>query len=309
MFFETNRQTLYPPPSTARDLLDYTTEKSTTMATHFAMPAQPFNTSPSQYTLYSGQSQQVSPTNSNVPTPHNASPTSPRSGLQHYLPAHTRQLRPPKSPLYIPAVLRPTDPPKRLSKPSPLTPPQSMHSSFDDLENASTLTRSSTGDSGKFGLGAITEAEWNVEGLGKVTALPTRNHWKPDSESSICDEATCTRYFSYFTRRHHCRRCGNIFCDQHSSHTIPLDQDANYHPQGTQSRSCAHCFNDYKRWSVSRSSRSNSESSQDEPGTPTTPVVNCARGRAIGNILGQQIKGTPESLGASVPRDWNWSTF
>jgi hypothetical protein len=132
---------------------------------------------------------------------------------------------------------------------------------------------------------------------------------QPDSQSSICDEATCTRYFSYFTRRHHCRRCGNIFCDQHSTHTIPLDQDANYHPQGTQSRACQHCFNDYKRWSVSRSSRSNSESSQDEPGTPTTPVVNCARGRAIGNILGQQMKGTPESLGASVPRDWNWSTF
>ncbi|KAM3067929.1 Zn finger protein [Clarireedia jacksonii] len=148
------------------------------MATRFAMPAQPFNTSPSQYALFNGQSQQVSPTSSNIPTPHNASPTSPRSGLPHYLPAHTHQLRPPKSPLYIPAVLRPTDPPKRLSKPSPLTPPQSMHSSFDDLENASTLTRSSTGDSGKFGLGAISESEWNVAGLGKVTDLPTRNHWK-----------------------------------------------------------------------------------------------------------------------------------
>jgi hypothetical protein len=63
-----------------------------------------------------------------------------------------------------------------------------MHSSFDDLENASTLTRSSTGDSGKFGLGAITEAEWNVEGLGKVTALPTRNHWK-----------VCSQNFPFYT--------------------------------------------------------------------------------------------------------------
>lgn len=172
MFFETNQQTSYFSPLTT---YDYTSEKSRVMATDFAMPVQQFTTSPSQYTLYN--SQQISPTNTTPPTPNNASPTSPRSGLANYLPAHTRQLRPPKSPLYVPAVLRPTDPPRRM-KPSPLTPPQSMHSSIDDLENATTLTRRSTGDSGKFGLGAITESEFNVQGLGKVTALPTRNHWK-----------------------------------------------------------------------------------------------------------------------------------
>ncbi|TGO66373.1 hypothetical protein BOTNAR_0062g00060 [Botryotinia narcissicola] len=277
------------------------------MSADFAMPVQQFTASPSQYTLYN--SQQISPTNTTPPTPNNASPTSPRNGLPNYLPAHTRQLRPPKSPLYVPAVLRPTDPPRRMMKPSPLTPPQSMHSSFDDLESATTLTRRSTGDGGKFGLGAITESEWSVEGLEKVTALPTRNHWKPDAESSICDETTCTKYFTYFTRRHHCRRCGNIFCDQHSGYSIPLDQDANYHPKGTQSRSCEHCWHEYRSWSIARSSRSNSESSQDEPRTPTTPVVNCARGRVVDNLIGQQLKGPPESLPASVPRDWHWSTF
>lgn len=62
-------------------------------------------------------------------------------------------------------------------KSSPLTPPQSTHSSFEDLD-PKVLSRRSTGDSGKFGLGAITEAEWSSEGLGKVTALPTKEHWK-----------------------------------------------------------------------------------------------------------------------------------
>lgn len=171
MSFETNQQTCYPPPTTT---YDFASEKSRVMATDFAMPVQQFTTSPSQYTLYNGH--QISPTNITPQTPNNASPTSPRSGLPHYL-QNTRQLRPPKSPLYVPAVLRPTDPPKRAMKPSLLTPPQSMHSSFDDLENATTLSRRSTGDSGKFGLGAIDESEW-VEELGKVTALPTRNHWK-----------------------------------------------------------------------------------------------------------------------------------
>lgn len=148
------------------------------MATDFAMPVQQFTASPSQYTLYSSQSQQISPVNSATATPNNASPTSPRVGPPVHLPAHTRQLRPPKSPLYVPAVLRPTDPPRRVLKQSPLTPPQSQDSSFEDLENARTLSRRSTGDSGKFGLGAITEAEWSTEGLGKVTGPPTRDHWK-----------------------------------------------------------------------------------------------------------------------------------
>lgn len=275
------------------------------------MPVPQFTASPSQYTLFNSQSQQTSPVNSAAPTPNNSSPTSPRTGLPPHLPAHTRQLRPPKSPLYVPAVLRPTDPPKRVTRQSPLTPPQSHSNSLDDLENARTVSRRSTGDSGKFGLGAITEAEWSSEGLSKVTAMPTREHWKPDAESTICDDATCTRYFSYFTRRHHCRRCGNIFCDLHSAYFIPLDQDANYHPKGSRSRSCDHCFNDYKRWRIARSSRSNSESSDGNPETPTTPTVNCA-GKAhgaIGSVFGPKNGGMSESLAASVPRDWNWSTF
>jgi len=147
------------------------------MATDFAMPVQQYTASPSQYALYNPQSRQISPTSSATATPSNSSPTSPRTGAPALLPSHTRQLRPPKSPLYIPAVLRPTDPPKRAAK-SPLTPPASIHNSIDSLENARTHSRRLTGDSGKFDLGSITETEYSTEGLGKVTALPTREHWK-----------------------------------------------------------------------------------------------------------------------------------
>jgi hypothetical protein len=179
MFLEKPAQETLPP-SILHDKLEHHPQTARTMATDFAMPVQQFTASPSQsqYTLYNSQSQPISPINSATGTPNNASPTSPRTTLPAHLPAHTRQLRPPKSPLYVPAVLRPTDPPKRVTKPSPLTPPQSMHNSFDDLENARTLSRRSTGDSGKLGLGAITEAEFSSEGLGKVTDLPTREHWK-----------------------------------------------------------------------------------------------------------------------------------
>lgn len=177
MFLDTNRDTLHLLPvldDKAHDVLI----DNRTMATDFAIPVQQFTASPSQYTLYNPSTQPISPINSATATPNNSSPTSPRAGPPNLL-AHTRQLRPLKSPLYIPAVLRPTDPPKRVQKASPLTPPQSKHNSFDDLEDARTLSRRSTGVGGAlFGLGAITEAELSVVGLGKVTDLPTREHWK-----------------------------------------------------------------------------------------------------------------------------------
>ncbi|PBP28610.1 hypothetical protein BUE80_DR000346 [Diplocarpon rosae] len=171
------------------------------------------------------------------------------------------------------------------------------------------LGRRATGDGGKLGLGAIVETEYSCEGLAKVTGLPTRAHWKPDSESVICDDTTCQLYFGFLSRKHHCRRCGNIFCDRHSKYTIPLDQDANYHPEGAEVRACEHCYTDYLRWRIARSSRSNSASS-DMPATPTTPTVSCAgRAGCMGGMFGGKNPGAPESLGASVPRDWHWSTF
>src|SRR5271155_3761694 len=108
------------------------------MATEFAMPAPSmapaqYTTSPSQYTMFSTQSQTISPASSANATPHNSSPTSPRPPAGLPLPVHPQQLRPPKSPLYVPAVLRATDPPKRVIQQSPITPPHSMNNSFDSL--------------------------------------------------------------------------------------------------------------------------------------------------------------------------------
>lgn len=278
-----------------------------------------FTTSPTQYTnlygfpsqthpLYSHphQQQPISPLTSGPNTPHNSSPTSPR--LSHLPPApqYSQQLRQPKSPLYIPAVLRPNDPPRKIAKPGPLTPPTSLHSSFDDLgaaTNTSLWRRSA---------GSLDELNISPEGFGKVTALPTRAHWKPDPSVTICDEPSCTRAFTYFTRRHHCRRCGNIFCDLHSLHSVPLDQDANFHPKGTRSRACEHCWHEYRNWQIQRS-RSNSEDSNAtmDGSVPTTPVTpkDCGRPRSS-LIPGVAGKGElSQSLAASVPRDWSWSTF
>lgn len=141
------------------------------MATH-VVTANPGN----QISVYG----HPSPTNSTTTTPSNNSPTSPRltTAALHQLPLQSRQLRPPKGPLYVPAALRPTERPQ---KTSPITPPRSVHGSLDSLneEAAEPISRRSTMESKSSGVSKVAEHEWmKNEQLGEVTGNPTRDHWK-----------------------------------------------------------------------------------------------------------------------------------
>ncbi|KAJ2350584.1 hypothetical protein GGH91_000042 [Coemansia sp. RSA 2671] len=44
--------------------------------------------------------------------------------------------------------------------------------------------------------------------------------WEPDEATAVCRQ--CSRRFSLFLRRHHCRRCGLVFCDSCSSKRVLL---------------------------------------------------------------------------------------
>lgn len=109
---------------------------------------------------------QISP----LSTSNNASPTSPK-------PYHRQRLRP----LYMPAVLRPTEHPSknitgRKSEAQDDDSQLSSNNSFISLSGLgalSRLSRRTTGDSGKW-----VEDEWNLDLFPKPTAQPTRQHWK-----------------------------------------------------------------------------------------------------------------------------------
>ncbi|CCD25432.1 ESCRT-0 subunit protein VPS27 NDAI_0F01130 [Naumovozyma dairenensis CBS 421] len=58
-------------------------------------------------------------------------------------------------------------------------------------------------------------------------------------ESDTC--MVCSKKFSLLNRRHHCRSCGGIFCQEHSSHNIELPDLGIYEPV----RVCDNCFDDY----------------------------------------------------------------
>lgn len=249
------------------------------------------------------QGPQISPLSTSDHNSLTSSPSNPTSPRAY----HARQVRP----LYMPAALRPNLFPSKQIKPKAQDAASTTSTDSDctlrrtnsGIMNLSffgkTLSRTSTGDSSKSSL----DGDFDLEMFPEVTDLPTRKHWKPDQKSTICDDPTCKRTFTYFTRRHHCRKCGNIFCDWHSSYVVPLDQDAKYNPRAAPSRTCNHCFEEYKIWHSRNNSQASSAASSDAPhNSPTTPI-------ATGLLPGPTLqKGGPD-VAASVPTDWNWSTF
>lgn len=261
------------------------------------------------------------------------SPTSPRP----YLGGRQR-------PLFIPAALRPNEFP---SKPVPVpktslsedsTPVGSLTRSstgFLSLAGSAVqrLTRRSTGDSGK--VIDDSDDELDADLYPDVTGLPKRSHWKvrtsrpgwdsppetlhpvpdtranhqqPDRDSSICDDPTCKRVFGYFTRRHHCRRCGNIFCDIHSAVLVPLDENADYNPRGTPSRSCNHCHDKFQALKSRRESKASNSASLAEAAPPRPRPMPVGFGPGAGVMFQPTLAKSPGAA-ASVPSDWNWSTF
>lgn len=255
---------------------------------------------PNQLTFYNNHGQ-PSPASS-------GSPASPRADglLQQapYNPNPAKQLRPFKSPLYVPAVLRPTE---HFPSFSPMTPPKSERGSFDNLEEQNKTSQQQS-DLDLY----LSQLQPDDEELEKVTGPPKQDHWKPDEASTSCDSPQCRSNFNIFVRRHHCRHCGHIFCSSHVKQSIPLDQEARFHPEGYDSRACEICHRQYQRWDTARSMRrknsdgSGSEDSKSFKTVPHPPGHRRLQSSAIAARGGQQQQA---AIANSVPKDWAWSTF
>ncbi|KAM0057604.1 putative chromatin regulator PHD family [Helianthus debilis subsp. tardiflorus] len=63
-----------------------------------------------------------------------------------------------------------------------------------------------------------------------------KDHWVPDEASTKC--TACSAYFGAFVRRHHCRNCGDIFCDKCTQGRIALTAEEN----AQQVRVCDQCL-------------------------------------------------------------------
>lgn len=257
--------------------------------------------------------QPYTPPSSITPPSQNVSPTNSNSQFTSKWNNSARQVG------YLPAALRPTELPGKIKR--PLTPPRSVHSSLDSqssqLSHATFSTHSlPTTPTDEFGgflngppeglVSRVVSDEW-VDELGEVVGAPARSHWKPDSSAVACSSSSCDTVFSLWSRRHHCRRCGDIYCGSHTAHSVPLDHYARFHPQGSMERACDKCHDDYEIWWSNRKSRASSRTASGA----TTPVGGAP------TPIGQNFLGIPQKSHTHQPlvpgnesvADWHWSTF
>ncbi|GAA5807968.1 hypothetical protein MFLAVUS_001349 [Mucor flavus] len=71
--------------------------------------------------------------------------------------------------------------------------------------------------------------------------LLLQDQWQKDVKVNACSFKDCNTQFNWFQRKHHCRACGEIYCNTHSGNRLPLfSAKETLHP--VFSRVCDTCF-------------------------------------------------------------------
>ncbi|WPK23464.1 hypothetical protein PUMCH_000705 [Australozyma saopauloensis] len=158
-----------------------------------------------------------------------------------------------------------------------------------------------------------------------VNAPPTRHHWLKDESVAECGILSCKKKFNFFERRHHCRKCGGIFCKEHTLHYLYINHLAQFTTggRGTLSRVCARCIAEYRefakreygthdgqerlgdpRQNASAQNLSNS-SSQNEPGAYRATALEHRQD----SFVTSPDENSKDTVVGSVPANWSWSSF
>ncbi|CCE65300.1 hypothetical protein TPHA_0K01670 [Tetrapisispora phaffii CBS 4417] len=278
---------------------------------------------------------------------------------------YVKQINNPKKPLYIPAVLRNTSetnitnddviwssavhstPYKHLSynggsHNDGLSTRGSIHSASSHLietykKRITSLFSVSSNDN--YSTNTQNDLDRNINISFEKPELPTKEHWIADSKRNSCKY--CHKLFTFWERKHHCRKCGDIFCQQHLTHWLYLNSDAQYvigggSGMGTLSKVCDACAEEYETLIKSNDlsklkilENGNIISNIDKDGVENSnSSKNSQVKRSInksfnltnsGNNaidINKDDEGDKEkaddivnSFVGSVPVDWNWSSF
>lgn len=315
-------------------------------------------TGPSSLSDARRKSGQQVPIHQPVPRPqhHPYQPNKPKINKQ------LKQINSLRSPMYIPAVLRMTQDISRsqsaTSSPQNDFFPSNVNDSSDShpggssettpsvqnhlLHNVlqenltSTLSRGSTNSVESFKstesssppvmspTGPYTVSKRKYETI--LRQAPTRKHWIRDESVNKCGIPTCSKVFNFFERRHHCRKCGGIYCKEHTSHYLYINHLAQFTTggRGTLSKVCDNCIEEYnefmkhefgvtinptynKKISTPQSSHIlKKQQSADKLGKmPKESLI-----KSVNNLkLGDSTTNRNDQPVGSVPANWSWSSF
>ncbi len=85
-------------------------------------------------------------------------------------------------------------------------------------------------------LKSVSPIALDENGYKDVGKKVVRQPWLPDHQAQGCMHPGCPTFFSITERRHHCRRCGKIFCSTHTGYQSLIDSDTSV------DRVCNLCF-------------------------------------------------------------------
>ncbi|GJJ73062.1 rabenosyn-5 [Entomortierella parvispora] len=76
----------------------------------------------------------------------------------------------------------------------------------------------------------------------RADTVVTKRHWVRETDRDVCFQPGCEKGLGIRHGRQHCRSCGNVFCDSHSSFQIKLNAQAKHDSNGLWCRVCEGCF-------------------------------------------------------------------
>ena len=253
-----------------------------------------------------------------------------------------QQIKGLRSPLYVPAVLRKPDEASSVKSaslienhthelnstfnrenndtPSPHDDPGSIHSVYSSEHNESSdsLPLSSSSTSGYFNF-------LNRRCNNYFEKAPTRKHWAKDEDFQKCGIPECPKVFNFFERRHHCRKCGGIFCKEHTSHYLYINNWAQFTTggRGKLSKVCDNCIREYQLFIKNEfgldapSVTSQKSLAATDPSCLSVGYHPSAQDASTSPLRKPIAAATTASSDAkkddlfvgSIPANWNWSSF
>ncbi|XVF48819.1 hypothetical protein PTKIN_Ptkin03bG0219100 [Pterospermum kingtungense] len=124
----------------------------------------------------------------------------------------------------------------------------------------------------------------------------SRDFWMPDQSCRVCYE--CDSQFTVFNRRHHCRRCGRVFCAKCTSNWVPAPSDESRagREAGEKVRVCNYCF---KQWEQGITAVNNGTKAPSPGLSPSPSATSLASTKSSGtcNSSSSTVGSTPYSTG------------
>ena len=96
----------------------------------------------------------------------------------------------------------------------------SMKCELEDLRNINADLEKTLEEMGS----KLGSSHLRMDNFKEVTKVLNEYQWEPNESVKICK--ICTKEFNVARRKHHCRRCGGIFCGDCSDNKMPLPSSA-----------------------------------------------------------------------------------